>query len=68
MSKAQQAFDPDQILTFAEWCELNRISKRTGRRILKLSEPERPTVTQLSANRIGITRRANRDWQERRAS
>jgi hypothetical protein len=24
----------DQVLTFIEWCQLNRISERTGRRIL----------------------------------
>ena len=58
--------DPDQVLTFGEWCLLNKISTRTGRRILKLPEPDRPAVVRLSANRMGITRRANRRWQESR--
>jgi hypothetical protein len=60
--------DPDQVLSFREWRELNGLSERTARRILKQPEPDRPVITQLSPNRIGITRRANRAWQERRAS
>jgi hypothetical protein len=56
--------DPDSILTFREWCRLNRLGERTGRRILK--EPGGPTVTQLSAQRIGISRRNNRAWQASR--
>jgi hypothetical protein len=46
--------DDDAILTFAEWCSLNRISQRQGRRILKA--PGGPVITQLSAHRIGISR------------
>ncbi len=56
--------DDDQVLTFNEWCRLNRISPRNGRRIIKA--PGGPAVIQLSANRIGITRRANREWQASR--
>jgi hypothetical protein len=59
------AHDDDYVLTFPEWCALNRIGTRSGRRIL--SGPDGPVVTQLSTNRIGITRRANREWQESRA-
>jgi hypothetical protein len=55
---------PDQVLTFAEWCALNRISERTGRRIL--AGGNGPTVTELSAKRIGITIEANRRWQASR--
>jgi hypothetical protein len=61
-------YDPDEVLTFAEWCKLNKLSMRTGRRVLKLPEPNRPVIIQLSPNRIGITRRSNRNWQERRSS
>jgi hypothetical protein len=57
--------DDDQVLTFLEWCGLNAISPRTGQRILQ--NKDGPTVTMLSARRIGITRRANREWQARRA-
>jgi hypothetical protein len=53
--------DDDAVLTVAEWCILNHISQRQGRRILK--KPGGPIVTQLSANRTGITRRNNRIWQ-----
>jgi hypothetical protein len=52
----------DQVLTFLEWCKLNRISERTGRRILNGSNA--PKVTMLSPRRIGITVRANRALQE----
>ena len=54
----------DQVLTFQEWCRLNRISERTGRRIL--DGPDAPTVTMLSPRRIGVTVRANREWQHAR--
>jgi len=51
----------DQVLSFFEWCQLNRISERTGRRILK--GPNGPKVTLLSPRRVGITIRNNREWQ-----
>jgi hypothetical protein len=54
-----------QVLTFFEWCQLNRISTRTGRRILNSGTG--PIVTQLSPMRIGITVGANREWQASRA-
>jgi hypothetical protein len=54
----------DQVLDFHAWCQLNRISERTGRRIL--SGPEGPAVTMLSPRRFGVTVRANREWQRAR--
>jgi hypothetical protein len=56
--------DDDQVLSFAEWCALNKISRRTGNRIL--AGPDGPVVTQLSARRVGITRRNNAEWQRSR--
>jgi hypothetical protein len=56
--------DDDQVLSFAEWCTLNRISRRTGTRIL--AGPDGPVVTRLSARRIGITRGNNAKWQRSR--
>jgi hypothetical protein len=53
-----------QILTFREWCMLNRISERTGRRIL--SSGTGPIVTQLTAKRIGISVGNNKRWQAAR--
>ena len=47
---------PNQILTFPEWCELNRISERTGRRIL--ASGAGPVVTQLSPKRIQMKMRS----------
>jgi hypothetical protein len=55
----------DEVLTFGQWCTLNTISPRNGRRIIK--SPDGPDVVQLSEQRIGITRRANRIWQARRS-
>jgi hypothetical protein len=54
----------DRCLTFREWCQLNGIGERTGRRILKSGNG--PVVTQLTEKRIGITVRANRAWQASR--
>jgi hypothetical protein len=56
---------PDQILTFLEWCQLNRISERTGRRIL--AGDDGPVVTQLANWRVGITVGNNLHWQRSRA-
>jgi len=53
-----------QVLTFAEWCKLNRVSRRTGRRIL--AAPGGPTVVRLSVRKIGITVGANKRWQQSR--
>jgi hypothetical protein len=54
----------NQILTFHEWCQLNRISARTGRRIL--ASGMGPTVTRLSPRRIGISVGNNATWQKSR--
>ena len=56
----------DQVLTFYEWCKLNRISERTARRVMAAGDG--PTVTWLSSNRMGITVRANRAWQQSRSN
>ena len=55
----------DQVLSFSQWCVLNALSERTGRRVLKSGEG--PIVTMLSAARIGVTVANNRRWQEARA-
>ena len=56
--------DDRQVLTFAEWCRLNSLSERNGRRILKGGTG--PRIVQLSARRFGITVRANCEWQQSR--
>ena len=55
----------DQVLTFLEWCSLNRISERNGRRLL--ANGEGPAVVRLSPKRIGVTVRENRAWQQARS-
>jgi hypothetical protein len=58
--------DPDdRVLTFAEWCHVNRISPATGRRII--ASGAGPVVTRLSERRIGITAGNNRKWREARS-
>jgi hypothetical protein len=54
----------NQVLTFKEWAALNRISERNGRRIF--ARGDGPATTQLSPKRVGITVRANREWQQSR--
>jgi hypothetical protein len=58
------ALHDDQILSFAEWCRLNGISTRNGRRLLK--GPDALEIVRLSPRRIGITIAANRRWQDQR--
>jgi hypothetical protein len=55
----------EQVLTFGEWCQMNRFSPRQGRRIL--AGPDGPIVTMLSEKRIGVSVGNNRRWQESRA-
>jgi hypothetical protein len=52
------------VLTFAEWCELNSFSLRTGRRILRSGNG--PVITQLSARRVGVTVANDRIWKSSR--
>jgi len=54
-----------QVLSFAEWCQLNRISPATGRRLIKTGLG--PVIVRLSDRRIGITVAANAAWQAERA-
>jgi len=58
------AHHPNQILLFLDWCRLNGLSERTGRRIL--TSGNGPVITQLSPNRIGITVGNNARWQQSR--
>jgi hypothetical protein len=60
-----QSLEDDRCLSFRQWCELNGIGLRTGRRIL--ANGTGPTVTMLTDKRIGIRVIDNRRWQESRA-
>jgi hypothetical protein len=53
-----------QVLTFLEWCRLNRISLATGRRLRRSGKG--PVFVQLSDRRIGVTVGANAAWQASR--
>jgi hypothetical protein len=63
--RKQLSTDDDVVLTFKEWCALNRIGERNGRRLLR--EGLGPKLTHLSERRIGIRRRDNRAWLDARA-
>ena len=60
------ALDENLIYTFREWCAINKISPRTGARILAGSDG--PVVTRLSPRRIGISRGNNARWQKSRSA
>ena len=62
--RAKWAADDDAVLTFKEWCALNAISPRQGRRILKGGNG--PLVTMRSEKLIGISRRHDREWKAAR--
>jgi hypothetical protein len=64
IQRSRASRDDDQVLSFVEWCALNRISRRTGTRIL--AGPDGPIVTRLSAKRFGITRGNNAKQQRSR--
>jgi hypothetical protein len=55
----------DTVMTFAEWCLINSLSPATGARIRK--EGGGPEFVHPSAQRRGVTVRANREWQQARA-
>ena len=59
------ATDDDAVWTFKEWCAVNGISVRTGRRLLQSGRG--PIVTMLSDKRVGISRRHDREWKASRA-
>ena len=62
---APSFLNDDRILSFRQWCELNGISEKTGRRLL--ARGAGPQVTKLTDKKIGIAVRHNRSWQEARA-
>lgn len=53
-----------RIMSFQEWCKLNSLSPRTGRKVIQSGDG--PKVTQLSDRRIGVRVDHNDEWQERR--
>ena len=57
--------DDSEVLSFPDWCKLNNIGVRTGRRIR--ASGNGPVITVLSDRRIGVTKRNNRIWQAQRA-
>src|SRR5262245_32977045 len=52
----------DAVMTVGEWTSLNSLSARAARRILHGDNG--PAVVQLTPQRVGITVKANREWQE----
>jgi len=64
-ARLAQYQNPNQVLTFQQWCLLNTLSKATGKRILDSGAG--PIVTELGVRRIGITVGNNSTWQQSRS-
>lgn len=58
------AVSDDQVLSFDEWCQLNKFSRSTGQRLYKSGEG--PNFLRLSEKRIGVTVGENRRWHKLR--
>lgn len=56
--------EDDRILTFDEWCALNKFSRTTGLRII--ASGTGPNFIRLSERRKGLTVAENRKWQASR--
>jgi hypothetical protein len=64
-ARIAQYQNPDQVLTFRQWCLLNSLSEASGQRIINSGGG--PVVTELGPRRRGITIGNNRQWQAGRA-
>ena len=64
-ARIAQYQNPNQVLTFTEWCLLNTLSEATGKRIIDSGAG--PVVTELAPRRVGITVGNNAAWQASRA-
>jgi|SRR6516225_9997578 hypothetical protein len=64
-ARLAQYQNPNQVLTFQQWCLLNTLSKATGKRILDSGAG--PIVTELGVRRVGITVGNNSTWQQSRS-
>jgi hypothetical protein len=56
--------EDDRVMSFDDWCKLNRFSRSTGQRICGAGKG--PRFIQLSERRKGVTVGENRRWQESR--
>jgi predicted DNA-binding transcriptional regulator AlpA len=64
ISERDRALDDMRVMTLRQWCEVNGFSWWTGQRLIKAGHG--PKILQLSPRRVGITVRANREWQQAR--
>jgi hypothetical protein len=56
--------EDDRVMSFDDWCKLNRFSRSTGQRIVAAGNG--PRFIQLSERRKGVTVGENRRWQQSR--
>jgi hypothetical protein len=63
-TERERALDDQRVMTLRQWSEVNGFSIFTGRRLIKAGQG--PKILQLSPRRIGVTVRANREWQQAR--
>jgi hypothetical protein len=64
LQRMSAAIEDDRVLSFRQWCEVNGLTPRTGRRVI--ASGNGPVITQISPRRIGITVANNRRWQASR--
>jgi hypothetical protein len=62
IAKAQ---NPNQVLTFRQWCLLAGFSVDTGRRVIKAGKG--PIITQLSKRKLGVSLANHVKWEASRA-
>jgi hypothetical protein len=56
--------DDDEVIPLSRWAEINSLSIKTAKRLIAAGDA--PEMIRLSPNRVGITRRADREWKRRR--
>lgn len=61
---SDRLLDDDVVMSVSAWAEMNNLALVTARRLI--ANGQGPEIIQLSPNRLGITRRADREWKRRR--
>jgi hypothetical protein len=63
-ASAEAQLDDLCVTPFPEWCEAKGFSYSTGRRLLQSGQG--PKITKLTARLLGVQRRHDREWLDRR--
>jgi predicted DNA-binding transcriptional regulator AlpA len=63
-ARADALLDDLRVTPFPEWCKAKGFSYSTGRRLLDSGQG--PKITKLTARLLGVQRRHDREWLDRR--